>query len=76
MTTTPARSRRTDAEAIELGQQHGHRALAAGLDQHRGVAFDEIAGGDPFPTAEQGVQLDHPVGHAAVPRAVVGGASG
>ncbi len=51
-----------DAERFELGEQHGHARLAAGLDQHRGVAGDEVAGGDVLPPSEQCVDLDDPRG--------------
>src|SRR5690606_38881735 len=49
-----------DAELGQGGEQVGHRCLAAGLDQHRGVAGDEVAGGHLVPAPEQGVDLQDP----------------
>ena len=54
------------AELVERGEQHRDRALAAGLDEHRGVALDEVARGHPLPATEQGVDLDHAVADSRV----------
>ena len=48
----------TEAQSLQQGQQDRDRALAAGLDQHGGIPLDQVAGGDPFPSTEQRVQLD------------------
>ena len=63
MTTTPARSAGPSPSSVQLGQQDRDRALAAGLDQDGRLALDQVAGGDPLPSPEQGVQLDDAVGH-------------
>ncbi len=47
---------------LERGQQDRDRGLAAGLDQHRRRALDQVAGRDPLPAAEQRVDLEHAVG--------------
>ena len=61
-----------ESEPLQLGQQHRHRALTAGLDQHRGVPLDEVAGGHPLPSAEEGVQLDDAFGHHDAARGLAG----
>ena len=43
----------------QRGQERVDRGLAAGLDQHRFGAFDQIAGGHVVPASEQRVDLDH-----------------
>ncbi len=55
-----------DAEVVERGEQHGDRALAARLDEHRGIALDEVAGGHALPAPEQRVDLDDAVTDARV----------
>ena len=51
-----------DAEVVQGGEQGGHRGLAAGLDQHRLGAVDQVPGGDPLPAPEEGVDLVDAVG--------------
>jgi hypothetical protein len=53
------------AELVEGGQQGGDRGLAAGLDQNGRRAVDQVAGGQPVPAAEAGVDLDDPGGDLA-----------
>ena len=47
-----------DVELGQRGEQRGDRRLAAGLDQHRLAALDQVAGRDVLPAAEQRVDLD------------------
>ena len=51
----------SQAELVERCEQHRDRALAAGLDQHRRVALDEVSGRHAVPATEQRVDLDHSV---------------
>ena len=46
-----------DAQVVEGREQVRDRGLAAGLDQDRGVAGDQVAGRDLVPAAEQRVDL-------------------
>ncbi len=48
-----------DADLVERGEEDGHRALAARLDQDRGRTLDEIAGRHPIPATQPGVDLEH-----------------
>ena len=43
----------------EGGQEGGHRALAARLDEHRLGPLDEVARGDALPAPQQRVDLEH-----------------
>ncbi len=56
----PGQIGRPEPQAGQRGQQHRHRRLAARLHQHRPRPLHEVAGGDPLPAAEQGVDLQHP----------------
>ena len=51
--------RGTDPDLAQRGEQHRHRALAAGLDQHRCRTLYEVARGNPLPASEHGVDLEH-----------------
>jgi hypothetical protein len=51
-----------EAQLFQLGQQHGHRALAARLHQDGCRTLDEVAGGHSLPAAQQRVELDDPCG--------------
>jgi hypothetical protein len=55
---------RTDAELGESGEEGVDGALAARFDEHRALAFDEVAGGHPLPPPEEGVDLEHARGEA------------
>ena len=75
VTATPARSFGPMPELVERGEQHRHRALAPGLDEHRRVALHEVAGSHPVPSAEQRVDLDHSVTDSRVHVGVLPGVS-
>ena len=51
------------ADVLELCQECRDRALAPRLHQHGGVPLDQVAGGDPLPSPEPGVDFDDTVGH-------------
>ena len=55
------------AVLLEGGQQGRHRRLAAGLDEDRRRTLDQVAGGDPGPAAEEGVDLPDPRPDVAYP---------
>ena len=50
--------RRTKADLVQGGEQHRHRRLAPGLDEHRSGPLNQVAGGDPLPPAEHGVDFE------------------
>ena len=52
-----------DAETGQLVEEHGHRALASGLDEDGCVTLEQVAGGHLLPAPEQCVDLDHPIGN-------------
>ena len=54
----PRQLGRTHSDLVQRGQEDRDRALTARLDEHRSGAFDEIAGGDPLPPPEHGVDLE------------------
>ena len=62
VTATPARSSGPTPQGVQRLEQGRHRALAAGLHQHRRRSGDQVAGRHPLPPAEQGVDLDDPGG--------------
>ncbi len=59
VTAIPASSAAPDPDLVQCGQEDGDRALAPGLDEHGRRALDEVAGGDPLPATEHGVDLEH-----------------
>ena len=48
------------AVLLERGQQGRHRRLAAGLDQDRRRTLDQVPGGHPGPSPQEGVDLPDP----------------
>ena len=57
VTTTPARSPGATPSSARRGEQDLDRALAAGLDEDRPRALDQVTGAHLLPAAEQGVDL-------------------
>ena len=55
----------SNAQLGQRSEEHGHRAPAPSLNQHRGRSFDQVASRDLVPTAKERIDLNDTGGYIA-----------